>query len=281
MSAPDEIARRRSVHTLLCHLAGFGLAAAYCTLFWSSLWERLPAPFSVWGRAVRRELWSIWRDSPIDWLRLTIVQAIVVPCVVMACVGRSPQDFGLGWPNRLGWRLAWISVIISIPFGWWLIHADPGEPTHHVSYEMWVTLAGIIPEHALICGLFVTVFLPGLSLHRARPPVLTGGASVTTRAFRRLGLAQPPREGGSRVLGWFGLNGRALWAISASGVLFFAVHFGKDLAELATSLPGGVAIAYVTLRSRSIWPAVVAHWALNLIPKAMLYARTVFDGAGV
>ena len=36
------------------------------------------------------------------------------------------------------------------------------------------------------------------------------------------------------------------------------------------SFPGGVAVAYVTLRSHSIWPAILAHWTMNLIPLGLL-----------
>jgi len=50
-----------------------------------------------------------------------------------------------------------------------------------------------------------------------------------------------------------------------SGALFAAVHFGKPRLELALSMPGGLAVAYLTLRSHSIWPAIVAHYALNAV----------------
>jgi len=85
------------------------------------------------------------------------------------------------------------------------------------------------------------------------------------RGFRWLGLAQPGARNAG--LSWSGLTAES---VVASGVIFGLAHIGKaDVMEVGLSLPGGIAVAYVTLRARSIWPAVIAHLTMNVIPMAM------------
>jgi len=56
-------------------------------------------------------------------------------------------------------------------------------------------------------------------------------------------------------------------AVVASAVVFWLVRLGKtDMVEAGLSLPGGIAVACVALRTRSIWPAVIAHCTMNVIP---------------
>lgn len=172
-----------------------------------------------------------------------------------------------------------------------------------------LNLLAMIPEHFLICGVCTALMLPARRLP-ARVPMAPGEGSWGKRLLRWLGLAQPgvhtsrsegrgqspfrhpsspkpddahspthsrPGRNGdsprahSSILLWFGLTRTSLFAVVMSGMLFGYVHIGKPYPpEVILSFPGGAAVAYVTFRSHSIWPAVLAHWAMNLIPIGLL-----------
>ena len=88
--------------------------------------------------------------------------------------------------------------------------------------------------------------------------------SPTKRVFRWLGLAQPSSPKDSRLrrlLAWWGLDVGGFWAILVSGMLFGLVHVGARPIEFLTSFPGGMAVCYLTYRSRSIWPGWLVHVA--------------------
>jgi hypothetical protein len=123
----------------------------------------------------------------------------------------------------------------------------------------------MVPEHFLICGVTVAVLLPERRLPE-HVPLADPTGPWWRSGLRWLGLAQS----GGTTLGWAGLTIESLAAITLSGVAFGIVHFGKEIPELILSFPGGVAVAYVTLRCGSIWPALVAHWTMNLVPAAMI-----------
>ncbi|MBD8898138.1 CPBP family intramembrane glutamic endopeptidase [Rhodanobacter sp. DHG33] len=68
---------------------------------------------------------------------------------------------------------------------------------------------------------------------------------------------------------------RVGWAIWASAALFALVHL-PDLHWLWYALPNlallGAALAWLRLRSGSLWPAVIAHGCNNLLAMAALFA---------
>jgi hypothetical protein len=219
--------------------------AFYISLFWGRAATLLPEPLDRWADLLYPRIAS-WKST-------------------------TPLDAGLGWPNALGKRLTVVGILASIPPGLWLVLGTPGQqPTISLGIHDICALASMVPEHFLICGTYVALMLPERRLPHPVPvaPVQGGAAR---RVFRWLGLAQPEgRRSRSGLLAWFGLSGASLFAILASGALFGMVHVGKPSLELGLSFPGGVAVAYVTLRSHSIWPGLVAHWSLNLVPSILL-----------
>jgi hypothetical protein len=257
--------KRRWTVSIMLALIG----AAYISLFWGQVAAYLPVPLDRWALLLRPRLWLLFDMRPWLWLLAQAGLGMVLPALVLAVFRRTPSDLGLGMPNVVGKRLIVVSALASIPFGFWLLWGTPAAQkpvplgAHDLSY-----LLAMIPEHFLISGVFVALMLPGRRLPRAVDFAPVQGRT-TTRALRWLGLAQPPAAGrAGRVLPWFGLTGASLFAICVSGGLFCMVHVGKGPLELATSLPGGMVAAYITLRSHSIWPVVLAHWSMNLIPWA-------------
>lgn len=112
----------------------------------------------------------------------------------------------------------------------------------------------IFTEHLWIEGVVLGLaLLPGL-VERVRAE--QGCARVGR--FARFGLGYP--ESGPRtVSAWLGVPPEAWPAIAAQGALFFLGHFTKDPFEVATSLPGGLAVGWLSLRTRSFLPAMVLH----------------------
>lgn len=255
-----------------------------------------------WQKHVMQEH-TVAERRLVLWVIVSFVLGMFVPAVILRLCGRRFRDAGLGWPNRLGLRLILVSVAVAIPFGLALVYLSRTSESSPIHLDLdllyAITLLAMIPEHYLICGVCTALMLPGRRLP-ARVPLAAIEGSRIQRTLRWLGLAQPGvsehpvghlrkrRHGASgavrssgrekstprtpsRVLSWLGLTGTSCFAVVMSGLLFGYVHLGKEyLPEVILSFPGGVAVAYVTLRSHSIWPAILGHWAMNLIPMGLL-----------
>jgi len=278
--------------TLLLLAAG----VAYMSAFWGYARDHFPAPLNQWGNSCREKVsdWCYDIDHPrppassaggtararrfaFRWLVAQVLVGIVIPAPLLMLAGRRLRDVGIGWPNALGRRLIVVSVVLSVPFGLWLLSAHPQFRQRGTDIPSAACmLLTVVPEHFLICGVYVAILLPGRRLPNPIPVAAVKGP-LPVRALRWLGLAQPPASSGeNRTLAWFGLTWASFAAILASGGLFWMVHIGKESTlEVILSLPGGVAVAYVTLRSRSIWTAIPAHLSLTLIPQGlfMLYDK--------
>lgn len=258
------------------------IGVAYLSSFWGRAATHFPEPFYSWAETVRQQAdirhRFIDNKPPYLWLGAQVVLAMVIPAGLLGLTRRWPTDVGIGWPNVLGRRLVLVSVIVSIPFGGWLLSTHPYVDLARTD-RYFCNMLAMIPEHFLICGVFVAILLPGRRLPESVPIAPVEG-HWPTRVLRWLGLAQPSApDGDDRTLAWLGLTWTSLAAILASGMLFYMVHIGKDNpVEVGLSLIGGVAIAYVTLRSRSIWPAILAHWSMNLIPLGMLILFRYISG---
>ncbi|MFA9407967.1 MAG: type II CAAX prenyl endopeptidase Rce1 family protein, partial [Candidatus Dadabacteria bacterium] len=129
-----------------------------------------------------------------------------------------------------------------------------------------------IPEHFLILGILIALMLP----HRRLPnPAYMAPIEGSTgkKLLRWLGIAQPVTiDSDNRILAWFGLNWTSLFAMVVSGLVFYMIHLGRaNHVEVALSLPGGIMVSYITLRTHSIWHVIPAHWTLNLVPMAILH----------
>lgn len=249
----------------------------YLSLFWGGAMKLLPAPLSQWGYALVNLLRPWWTEHVCrSWsasnrhymliLSLDILMGLVIPAGVLLACGYKLSDVGLRRPNRLGYRIILAGVLLSIPFGLWMLYDRKLSITltgHEMKYIR--LLLCMIPEHFLICGTITAVMLPDRKLPAAVPMAAPEGSAIR-RFLRWFGLAQPAEPNHNAVLAWFGLTDAELFAITASGLVFGLVHLGAVPLELALSFPGGVAVAWMTLRSQSIWPAILAHWAMNLIP---------------
>ena len=250
----------------------FVLIAMYVALFWGKAPMLLGEPIAAWSRLIKPSIDGLYPGRPLAWLLVHTGVGLAAPLLVAAALRRAPHEWGLGRPNALGVRFAVLAMLISVPFGLWLT-ASVGMTAAHPLDLVWLcSMLVLVPEHFLICGATVALLRPDLRLAEPRPPLACRSAPLI-RMLHWLGFGRAPDDSGS----WLGLARGDAVAILASGLLFGLVHVGKGHAlELALSFPGGVAIAYLTVRSRSIWPAVMAHWSLNIAPEVLLRAGLTF-----
>ncbi len=242
MSQPgQELTSDTTRRHILAFVARFAtvsfIGAAYTTLFWGRAPALLPAPFSSWSDLVHPHVIALRGTSPLTWLAIHLTVGLVVPLGVTVATRRKLRNVGIAWPNRLGWFMTGIAVVISIPFGFWLANSSNFDlPRPQLFY--WCSMLALIPEHVLICGVYAALLMP-----RGRFP--------------------EERE----MLARFGITAGMLPGVFMAGLLFGLVHVGKGVPlEIALSFPGGAFITYLTIRSRSVLPAIIAHWTLNLAP---------------
>lgn len=253
----------------------------YVAVFWARTAKLLPPPYNQWTFLYEIVIGSWWinnffLDLPVYsrqeilWYIVCFISSMVIPIIVILLKRRKLTDFGLGMLNRLGIRLTAIAIMVSIPFGLWIQIASPYP---HILSTMYIlSLFNKVPEHFLILGILTALMLP----HRRLPnPAYLAPIEGSTRQkiLRWLGIAQPMTiDSDNRTFSWFGLNWTSLFAITASGLVFYMLHLGRENSvEVALSLPGGMLVSYITFRTHSIWHAIPAHWTLNLVPMAILH----------
>ena len=267
------------------------IASLYLSLFWIQKQPWMPGWLTTAGREFR--FWMIGRMSgaieavigwspagPWRWAALSLVMGLVVPWLFMLVLGRGrPGDIGLKWPNRVGWRLAIVGYVVSLPF---LIAAtrSPAMQAYYSrqlsSWSLGALLGAyvvvLLAEHFLFHGVLLALLHP-----RRRWPVVSAPAEVEgigpRRALRWLGLSQPVGGGGvvSRATRWIGLPEGCLWAMALQTVVFGLIHVGKAPAEVALSFPGGLAMAYVAYRSDSLLTPMVIHTTTGITTLGLVW----------
>lgn len=244
------------------------LVVLYITAFWGRFGPPWPAFVRRYAGWVVRESLNIYTQTfalPMGkrvlatryiWLAVSWVLALILPLAVLTLARRRWRDVGLGMPNAWGWRIVCIGVVMTALTGWIFAHERFNAGFRPKYVDLGVLLAVTVPEHFMLTGLCVALFLPGFKL---RVPVEHAPirGSWSRRTLRWLGLAQSDAIG----LAWWGLDGAALLAILTGGFLFGLTHMGANPIEFTTSFPGGAALCYLTYRSGSIWPGWIIHVA--------------------
>jgi len=252
----------------------------YVSSFWGTAASYLPSPLDRWVYLYLPVMKNWWLNNVlvsypyifkmrILWYLVCFIMAFLIPVMIIKITGRKIADYGIAMPNKLGLIITALSVLVSIPFGLWLVIESPYE--HKVSVTYILSLLSKIPEHFAICGILIGVMVPGRVLPE---PLQFSGiyGNRIQRLMRSLGLAQTGYSGTNvKFLRWLGINWSMFVAILCSSLLYWSIHWGRaNYVEVYTSLPGGIAIAYLTIRTHSIWPTIIAHWTLNLVPIGIL-----------
>ena len=227
----------------------FGLYLLYVTAFWGQAAGWLPAPFDRWHSLAYRLLGPWWLGHVATALGLreqtllyqlaeAVIVGVCIPLWILHRQGRTWRDAAIGLPRPASMGPIIAGIACSLPLGFYLSRTVPdpwGSPLHEALASLLV-----IPEHLLIFGVLGALLLP-----RASSSGRFEGHG--TPAFTTFGIA----------------------AMAAMAATFGLVHVGQvHPAVLISSFPLGALYAYVTVRTRSIWPAIGAHWIMNIIPFA-------------
>lgn len=174
------------------------------------------------------------------------IAGCLAPGLLLVMLRRPLRDAGIALPDPGGWAAGAVSLVFLVPLGVWMASNTPapwGSPLYEV-----LELTSMLPEHFLVFG--VTIGLVQPLGRQQRPPA-----------------AARPRTG---MAASTGVDAMGMWAAAVSGVLFGLIHVGKAAPlEVILSFPVGLVFAFLTLFSASIWPALFAHWLLNVIPMAL------------
>jgi len=235
----------------------FLLLLIYLSGFWGQAARLLPAPFDQWHDVYTRLFFEAWYGGIAD--RVSVADALVlfktveayllglaIPLAIWCLIGRRASDLGLqtaaAGSGLLGTGLASLAIVPAI-----IAVAATERPWGSLLYEA-LELAAMLPEHFFIFGLLTATLLP-------------------RRRLARLDRADERPAPTSRGRHWprlMALNTREAVAIILSALVFVLVHLGISTVEAILALPVGLLFAYVTLFCQSIWPALLAHWGLNL-----------------
>ncbi len=218
-----------------------------------------------------------------------------------------PGNLGLHRPNVFGWRIIVVGWIVALPGIVWMVRS-PQIASWYVDHFrrdgasfFYYYAVNLSAEHFFFHGWMLSM----LRLDRRWPRVesVVAAAGVTSpdaranrtgsswvRWVRWFGLAtgEPdlptpvnapdgvatpcPARAGTALRRLLGLPEGCAVPILASGLLFYVIHIGKDAREALMSLPGGVALAYIALRTNSYLTPLLLHAATALTAFLMMLA---------
>jgi membrane protease YdiL (CAAX protease family) len=233
--------RRRWLQTL----ETFVLCLLYVTAFWGQAARGLPAPLDQWYSLPYRAAGPWWHEHlalglsrreqvALYQLAEAFVFAVLLPAWMLRRRGSSLRDAGVRLPDRTSVWPSVVAVLASLPFGLYFSRVVPqpwGSPI-----EEGLGLLLVIPEHFLIFGVFAVMLLPGAGLR---------------------GFAGERHAGAHEAL-----------AVAATAAIFGLVHVGAQPPVLIGSFALGLINGFITVRTASIWPAIGAHWLMNIVPMA-------------
>jgi len=258
------------------------LASIYCLVFLVRLSPSWPSPVRRFARESTRRIYG-WIDSGLGAVGFEsvsrelrfgvylVVMAGLLPWLAMAVLRRGRlDDLGCRRPNRLAWRFVLVGYLVTLPLLFWMVHGA-GFSSHYVPHlkragpgpYLMFQFANLLSEHFFFHGVLLSAFR--VELRWPPPPGFTQNATNgLNRALQWFGLAQPVAGQGCchRVARWMGMPHGCGLAVFASGLLFGLVHLSKDPRELALSIPGGVAAAFLSYRTNSWLTPFVIHLAI-------------------
>ncbi len=205
----------------------------------------------------------------------------IMPYLMMLIIGRGkPADLGLRLPNKIGIRLIFVSVLLSLPFVVWMTQSEHFTPYYKPHIEraghavfISYNILNMFTEHFLFHGVVLALARQGLRW----PSVAEVHISTTSGRKRNLqwfGLAQPTKgaKGLLAATRWLGMPDGCLIAVFVSALHFSLVHLSKDPRELILSFPGGVILAFIAYRTNSFLVPLIIHLATAGLAYALMIA---------
>ena len=193
-----------------------------------------------------------------EWLSFAagVLLVVLIPCALIKLVYReSLRSYGLGLPQGSRLRLSVFSAVflfaVSLP-AFLVATGDEGMKATYPIYRG--TLDGWD---------FATYELGYLLFFVAIEFVFRGYLLLGLFSVRdREALPEATGERGPLLFGYY--------AILISMLSYTAWHLGKPTPELWGTLVWGPVAGAIVLLTRSIWPVVAVHWALNVVLDLLL-----------
>lgn len=239
------------------------LLVVYFSSFWGQAALLLPAPLDDWYGVFYRIL-TVWWHLDIaaalpgtdSFALYSIVEAFIlgflIPFAALKIAGRSLMDMGLARPKLQAMAVFFITLVVAIATGFWL-SAAVTSPWGTPLYEV-LELLSMVPEHFFFFAVVLMLMLPERRLVKPTSLNRQSGLDADSVRFPELSWR------------FVRLNERETFAVVISAALFQLAHAGTQPLEALLSFPAGLVFAYLTLSMGSIWPALLIHWVLNLIP---------------
>ncbi len=206
-----------------------------------------------------------WRDELISFLWGFILLVVIPCCIIKFYFKESLSDYGLGWTNKrvkLGVLALIVTILICAP----IFYGGTSDQQMKDEYPLFTdrenglpvitTWGGFMVYQSFYFLFFISVefIFRGYLLFGLYGPV-KDERQVKARALKT------PREGP-----YFGI-----YAVLFQMLPYTMWHLSKPMPEYAGTIVWGVAVAIIALKIRSIWPIIIAHWALNVMVDLLLW----------
>ena len=212
--------------------------------------------------------------------------ALLAALVVVVCFTLIPSAVNLTYVDHGSLRQSAISAVLLAALylfsGEWQFEATPGGKPLSLARTL-----GVVALAALVIGL-AAVYVQGSVISPPRHAILMfvvlmlGTAvfeEILFRAFFFEAFAKVLRERGSEKA--------LLYAALASSVMFGLLHVTSDLgslfrlaayvqaaAKVLEAALFGMAMCAICVKTKSVWPAVLAHFAFNLLSEGPIFLAT-------
>ena len=215
--------------------------------------------------------------------------ALVASIVVMLCFTLVPSGAKLGFVDYGSFRQTLFSAVLLAALylfsGECLLDTLLGiQPTKPFSLSRVVALVCVA---ALVVGV-AAVYVQGTVITPPRTAILMFVVLMLgTAVFEEILFRAFFFEGFAQVLKARGSKKALLYAALASSLLFGVLHITSDLGSLfrmtayiqaaAKVLEGtlfGLAMCAIYAKTKSVWPAVLVHFAFNLLSEGPIYLAT-------
>jgi hypothetical protein len=261
--------------TSLSHLAVRAVFVAVVVFVWASLFtfEPLGVVVELVVDAARPRLpqlvgWSGWQHVHAPSVAVVV---FALALALLATAVHGPSRAGLALPTPTGARLTWVALllagVVEVVFAWGLVGSRVEHALARPMPWQWLGLdaALTVAEHLVAQGAVLALALPfGLPETDERRRVgLTG---LRFLAGLGMGPLQDPRLPGPRT--WLAVPVDAWPAIVVQALVFAVVCYVPNDGPPALSVVAALGAGWLTVRTGSLWPAVLLRLATSHVPIA-------------
>ncbi len=239
-------------------------------ILWSSfllltLWGLKGDPKLIFPEKWRETLFPnlIWRDQLVSFIVGFILLVIIPCCIIKFRFKEKLSEYGLGWPKnrvKLGLVAMLVIMVICLP----LFYFGTSDPDMQDEYPLFknkeaninISTWGEFAIYELVYFLFFICI------------------EFIFRGYLLFGLYGIKDIQAAKGVG--GIKGPLVFGIYAILIQMLAYtmwHIPKPMPEYIGALVWGVVVAAVAIRIKSIWPIIIAHWALNVFLDIILWHK--------